>query len=138
MGGFNNFGVPYYAHPDTPAIRPREMPKSESKSESWQNMKAEKMKAIRYVREFIKAHWKEGDRFVLSKEKNIRGDCSQFPGASGVFTKIFLCGSVWMVRVVWDDPSLGKKIFSMADFYHFGFKPKEIKENNDGLADEST
>lgn len=138
MGGFNNFGVPYYAHPDTPAIRPREIPKSEAKSESWQNMKAEKMRAIRYVREFVKTNWKEGDKFILSKEQNKYGDYSQFAGATGVFTKMFLCGSVWMVRVIWDDATLGKKIISLSDFYHYGFKPQEIQEGSNGLADKST
>jgi len=116
MGGFNNYGVPHYAHPDTPAIRPkpRELP---SESADWYKNKANKMKALKFVREFIKTNWTEGDRFVIAGgDKN---------GLTGTFTKVFLCGSVWKIRVVWDNPAMGKQLLGMFDFYRFGFKQEK-------------
>lgn len=64
MSEYNNFGVPYYAHPDTPAIRgPRSLP---SELSIRHGNKADKMKALKYVREFVKTNWKEGDKFIMT------------------------------------------------------------------------
>ena len=120
MGSYNNYGVPYYARSDTPAIRPRGIPKTESLPEDWQKNKANKMKALRFMREFIKTNWKTGDKFVFTLG-------SEHVGLTGTFQSAFLCGSAWMMRLSWDNPKMGKKLVGMCDFYHFAFKPEEVK-----------
>ena len=123
MSGYNNPGVPYYAHPSTPSPRPRELPPT---SQEWLEGKARQMQARTLVRAFVRKHWKAGDRFFVSDatRRNYLGgeDKSIHAGRTGIFKELKLVGNVWLVLVEWLDyrpktrPSMG-----MFDFYHFAF-----------------
>jgi len=124
MAGYNNYGVPQYARKDTPAIRPRIVVKPDN--EEWLIGKARQMQARRYVREYIKANWKAGDRFFLTTEKNDKNETCDYAGETGEFVERFQSGNSQMIRVKWDNPEMGKRIIGMFSFYYFAFHEETI------------
>jgi hypothetical protein len=139
MAEFNKPGVPYYAHPDTPAPRPRELPPL---PQEIADGKANQMIARRHVRTFIKDNWKEGDRFIITPNPLKKWDhylkCfierkSEQAGLSGIFKELKLCGTAWFVHLSWDDPTykakgLGRNRLGMFEFYYYAFKEGEVYE----------
>src|SRR5216684_912971 len=132
MSEFNNAGVPYFAHKDFPAVRPRAIPEP---SEEYKEGKANQMQARRYVREFIQGNWNAGDRFFFTtvereyyhfRDKTMHREKSQHGGKSGRFIERRLVGTAYFIIVEWDDKDykpigLYNRV-GMFDFFHYAFK----------------
>lgn len=123
MAGFNKTGVPWYAHPDLPPIRPRREIKLAD--EEFLQGQAKKMLAYKYVKQFIDDNWRDGDHFHIIKTGQ-----TKHSEKTGVFHRRELVGTAWFVIVDWDDPEyrptgLGKHKLGMFDFFHYAFKEGE-------------
>lgn len=122
MAEFNKSGVPWYAHPDTPAIRgPREIPDGNG------GYNVNYMRALTYVRNFIRANWKEGDRFQFMVQSEDEDRPGLHSGKTGTFVKLALRGNSWRVIVKWDDIGYKPHTGSASDMFSFfqcAFKPE--------------
>ena len=123
----NNYGVPWYASSKTPSIRSRaarEIPTWVE--EKYNEAKAYKMQALKYVRSWVRENWKEGDRFVYEEilEENSfippGVDRKQPVKITGTFKTIRQQGYYWFVKVDFDEPqkdrNSGLGLFSFCRF----------------------
>lgn len=144
---FRAAGVPWYAAPETPAIRPREIPPMDQETIDW---KARKMAATHFVRAAVREKWKRGDRFyittsprthysfIIKRQETYR---CQHAGQTGRFLEVKIQGSTYFAFVERDDPEykpvgLYNKM-SVYDLYHFGFTWDEAANFVEPIKEES-
>jgi len=142
----NAYGVPWFARPDTPPIRPRTIPELSQEqldrkaayAKTYKARKAAKAAAFRYVHEYINENWKEGDRFILSKPVDLMlhgvlglttnpeyYDDQEWITYSGTFIGKQECGRSYFIKVKLDEgqkpPKNGSR-FGMFVFFHLAEK----------------
>lgn len=122
---YNNFGVPHFATPETPAIRPkapREMP------EDLLDEKCRRGRALQYIYTHIRDNWAEGDELVMTglrRRADGKDTVSRFAGKSGRFVGKRDCGSYTMISVEWN--AGGRGLLGPAEFYWHAYKPDEVE-----------
>lgn len=115
---YHNPTVPYYCHIKTPRIDPFPKPISEHALEN----KIFLMKLRKFLRQWVRENWQQGERFRILEIPADLPDSYRWrnAGKTGTFVELFTNGMATQVKVIWDDGA--KHTLGMHDLYRYAVK----------------